>query len=63
MARVVGVSNSPSFEDAAVMKLYQPSTRNVLAQEAATGVKQLAGIPFDGKKVRLSDTPSKASCV
>jgi uncharacterized protein YbjT (DUF2867 family) len=112
MTRVVDVSNSPSFGDAAVMKFFEASTRNLLAQEAAVGVrhhvglsvvgterlsesgyfqakiaqeklikgssilysivhttqffeflKQLADISFDGKKVRLPDALSKASCV
>jgi uncharacterized protein YbjT (DUF2867 family) len=35
---VVDVSNSPSWEDAAVMKFFETSTRNLLAQEAAAGV-------------------------
>lgn len=35
---VVDVSNSPSFEDDAVMEFFQTSTRNVLAAEAAAGV-------------------------
>ena len=112
MTRVVDVLNSPSFGDAAVMKFFGASTRNLLAQEAAVGVrhhvalsvvgterlsesgyfqaniaqeklikgssilysivhttqffeflKQLADISFDGKKVRLPDALSKASCV
>ena len=63
MTRVVGASNSPSFGDAAVLKFFQPSTRNLLAQEADAGVKQLADISFDGGKVRLPDALLKASCV
>jgi uncharacterized protein YbjT (DUF2867 family) len=35
---VVDVSNSPSWEDAAVMKFFETSTRNLLAHEAAAGV-------------------------
>src|SRR5687767_10186218 len=35
---VVDVSNSPSFEDAAVMEFFQTSTRNLLNSEAAAGV-------------------------
>src|SRR5687767_197971 len=35
---VVDVSNSPSFEDAAVMGFFQTSTRNLLNSEAAAGV-------------------------
>ena len=36
---VVDVSNSPSFEDAAVMKFFKTSTHNLLAAEAAAGVR------------------------
>ncbi|MFC7644757.1 NAD-dependent epimerase/dehydratase family protein [Streptosporangium lutulentum] len=32
---VIDVSNSPSFEDTAVMEFFETSTRNVLAAEAA----------------------------
>jgi uncharacterized protein YbjT (DUF2867 family) len=35
---VVDVSNSPSWEDAAVMKFFETSTRNLLAYETAAGV-------------------------
>jgi uncharacterized protein YbjT (DUF2867 family) len=35
---VVDVSNSPSFEDAAVLDFFETSTRNVLDAEVATGV-------------------------
>jgi len=35
---VVDVSNSPSWEDAAVMEFFETSTRNLLAYEAAAGV-------------------------
>jgi uncharacterized protein YbjT (DUF2867 family) len=37
-AVVVDVSNSPSFEDAAVLKFFETSTGNLLAAEAAAGV-------------------------
>jgi uncharacterized protein YbjT (DUF2867 family) len=37
-AVVVDVTNSPSWEDAAVMKFFETSTRNQLAYEAAAGV-------------------------
>jgi uncharacterized protein YbjT (DUF2867 family) len=37
-AVVVDVSNSPSFEDAAVLKFFETSTANQLAAEAAAGV-------------------------
>src|SRR5215467_8050496 len=35
---VVDVSNSPSWEDAAVLKFFQTSTNNLLTYEAAAGV-------------------------
>jgi len=35
---VVDVSNSPSFEDAAVLKFFETSTRNLLTNGAAAGV-------------------------
>ena len=37
-AVVVDVSNSPSFEDAAVLKFFETSTTNLLAAEAVAGV-------------------------
>jgi uncharacterized protein YbjT (DUF2867 family) len=37
-AVVVDVSNSPSFEDRAVLEFFETSTRNLLAAEAAAGV-------------------------
>src|SRR4029077_4653151 len=36
---VVDVSNSPSWEDSAVMRFFETSTRNLLAYEATAGVK------------------------
>lgn len=36
---VVDVSNSPSFDDAAVMEFFQTSTRNVIEAEARAGVR------------------------
>jgi uncharacterized protein YbjT (DUF2867 family) len=35
---VIDVSNSPPFEDAAVLEFFETSTRNLLAAEAAAGV-------------------------
>jgi len=35
---VVDVTNSPSWEDAAVLKFFETSTRNLFADEAAAGV-------------------------
>ena len=37
-AVVVDVSNSPSWDDAAVLKFFETSTRNLLANEATAGV-------------------------
>src|SRR5262245_61684686 len=37
---VVDVSNAPSWEDAAVLKFFDTSTRNLLAAEAKAGVRQ-----------------------
>lgn len=36
---VIDVSNSPSWEDSAVMKFFETSTRNLLASEPGAGVK------------------------
>ncbi|TLZ03412.1 MAG: NAD-dependent epimerase/dehydratase family protein, partial [Gammaproteobacteria bacterium] len=36
---VVDLTNSPSFEDTAVMKFFETSSRNLLAAEAAAGVR------------------------
>jgi len=44
MTRVVDLSNFTFFEDATVMKFFQPSTRNLLAQEAAAGVRQALNV-------------------
>jgi uncharacterized protein YbjT (DUF2867 family) len=35
---VIDVSNSPSFQDSAVLRFFETSTRNLLAAEAAAGV-------------------------
>jgi uncharacterized protein YbjT (DUF2867 family) len=35
---VIDVSNSPSWEDSAVMKFFETSTRNLLSYEAAAGI-------------------------
>jgi len=36
---VVDVSNSPSWEDTAVLKFFETSTRNLLTYEAAAGME------------------------
>ena len=45
---VVDVSNSPSWEDAAVMEFFETSTRNLLAAEAAAGVKHHVALSVVG---------------
>lgn len=45
---VVDVSNSPSFEDVAVMNFFQTSTRNLLAYETAAGVKHHVALSVVG---------------
>jgi len=47
-AVVVDVLNSPSFEDAAVMKFFRTSTHNVLAAEAAAGVRHHVALSVVG---------------
>ena len=55
MTRVVDVSNSASFEDVAVMKFFEASTRNLLAQEAAAGVRHHVALSVVGTE-RLSES-------
>jgi hypothetical protein len=55
MTRVVDVSNSVSFEDVAVMKFFEASTRNLLAQEAAAGVRHHVALSVVGTE-RLSES-------
>jgi uncharacterized protein YbjT (DUF2867 family) len=45
---VVDVSNSPSFEDVAVLKFFETSTRNLLSAEAAEGVKHHVALSVVG---------------
>src|SRR5262245_40851869 len=47
-AVVVDVSNSPSFEDAAVMKFFKTSTHNLLAAEASAGVRHHVAVSVVG---------------
>jgi hypothetical protein len=42
------VSNSASFEDVAVMKFFEASTRNLLAQEAAAAVRHHVALSVVG---------------
>ena len=50
---VVDVSNSPSWEDAAVLKFFETSTRNLLTYEAAAGVGHHVALSVVGTQ-RLS---------
>ena len=50
---VVDVSNSPSFEDAAVMEFFTTSTRNLLTFEVAAGVRHHVALSVVGTE-RLS---------
>jgi len=45
---VVDVSNSPSWEDAAVLNFFVTSTRNLLTHEAAAGVKHHVALSVVG---------------
>ena len=54
-AVVVDVSNSPSFEDAAVLKFFETSTGNLLKAEAAAGVGHHVALSVVGTE-RLSES-------
>src|SRR5215831_1285589 len=45
---VVDVSNSPSWEDAAVLKFFETSTRNLLTYEGAAGVRHHVALSVVG---------------
>ena len=53
-AVVVDVSNSPSFEDAAVLNFFETSTSNLLEAEAAAGVDHHVALSIVGTE-RLSE--------
>jgi len=53
---VVDVSNSPSFEERAVMEFFTSSTRNVLKYAAAAGVKHYVALSVVGTE-RIPDSP------
>src|SRR5712664_2526119 len=53
---VVDVSNSPSFEEAAVMEFFTKSTRNLLKYAAAAGVKHYVALSVVGTE-RIPDSP------
>jgi uncharacterized protein YbjT (DUF2867 family) len=50
---VVDVSNSPDWEDAAVLKFFETSTRNLLASESAAGVKHHVALSVVGTERML----------
>lgn len=52
---VVDVANSPSFEDRAVLEFFQTAGRNLLAAEAAAGVRQHVALSVVGTD-RLPDS-------
>ena len=52
---VVDVSNSPSWEDAAVLNFFETSTRNLLASEAAANVGHHVALSVVGTQ-RLSES-------
>ncbi len=52
---VIDVSNSPSFEDAAVLAFFETSTRNLLAAEAAAGVRHHVALSVVGTE-RLAES-------
>jgi len=53
---VVDVSNSPSFEEAAVMQFFTTSTRNLLESEKASGVNHHVALSVVGTE-RIPDSP------
>ena len=53
---VVDVSNSPSFEESAVMQFFTTSTRNILKYAAAAGVKHYVALSVVGTE-RIPDSP------
>ena len=55
-AVLVDVSNSPSFEEKAVMEFFTTSTRNLLQYVAAAGVKHYVALSVVGTE-RIPDSP------
>lgn len=52
---VVDVSNAPSFEDAAVLEFFETSTRNLLAADAAAGIRHHVALSVVGTE-RMSES-------
>lgn len=60
---VVDVSNAPSWEDAAVMNFFETSTRNLLAGEAAAGVRHHVALSVVGSERMLESGYFRAKIV
>ena len=60
---VVDVSNAPSWEDAAVMNFFETSTRNLLANEAAAGVRHHVALSVVGSERMLESGYFRAKIV
>jgi uncharacterized protein YbjT (DUF2867 family) len=59
-AVVVDVSNSPSFEDSAVLNFFQTSTSNLLAAEEVAGVRHHVALSIVGTDRRSDSGYSRA---
>src|SRR5258705_8736432 len=53
---VIDVSNSPSFEETAVMNFFTTSTRNLLRYASAAGVRHYVALSVVGTE-RIPDSP------
>ena len=53
---IIDVSNSPSFEEKAVMDFFTTSTRNILEHAAAAGVRHYVALSVVGTE-RIPDSP------
>src|SRR6266852_3113195 len=60
---VVDVTNSPSWEDAAVLKFFETSTRNLLDHEAAAGVRHHVALSVVGTERMLESGFFRAKLV
>jgi uncharacterized protein YbjT (DUF2867 family) len=60
---VVDVSNAPSWEDSAVMKFFETSTRNLLSYEAAAGVGHHVALSVVGSERMLESGYFRAKIV
>jgi uncharacterized protein YbjT (DUF2867 family) len=60
---VVDVTNSPSWEDAAVLKFFETSTRNLLKYDAAAGVQHHIALSVVGTELMLESGFFRAKLV